>query len=186
MEEGRLPFFSRIINRFRPQKKSEQRSTLSNPAEWLVNFYGNQTTSGESVTPTDGVNIGAIYTSSKIIGETLGTLTFNVHKKRGESREVINNGVNFLLSNSPDPIRGVTAFDFWVTVGLHLCTWGNFYALIIRNQSTMQPDRLVIQSPTLDSGSEWFENTKGDKSRAGMLTLVIGGEEKWDYIKVIR
>jgi predicted phosphodiesterase len=47
-------------------------------------------------------------------------------------------------------------------------------------------DRLVIQSPTLDSGSEWFENTKGDKSRAGMLTLVIGGEEKWDYIKVIR
>ena len=47
-------------------------------------------------------------------------------------------------------------------------------------------DRLVVQAPTLDSGSDWFENTKGDKSRAGMLTLVIGGEEKWDYIKVIR
>ena len=47
-------------------------------------------------------------------------------------------------------------------------------------------DRLIVQAPTLDSGSEWFENTKGDKSRAGMLTLVIGGAEKWDYIKVIR
>ena len=47
-------------------------------------------------------------------------------------------------------------------------------------------DRLIVQAPTLDSGSEWFENTKGDKSRAGMLTLVIGGLEKWDYIKVIR
>jgi len=47
-------------------------------------------------------------------------------------------------------------------------------------------DRLIVQAPTLDSGSEWFENTKGDKSRAGMLTLVIGGQEKWDYIKVIR
>jgi predicted phosphodiesterase len=47
-------------------------------------------------------------------------------------------------------------------------------------------DRLIVQAPTLDSGSEWFENTKGDKSRAGMLTLVIGGDEKWDYIKVIR
>ena len=47
-------------------------------------------------------------------------------------------------------------------------------------------DRLILQAPTLDSGSEWFENTKGDKSRAGMLTFVIGGEEKWDYIKVIR
>jgi predicted phosphodiesterase len=47
-------------------------------------------------------------------------------------------------------------------------------------------DRLIVQAPTLDSGSEWFENTKGDKSRAGLLTLVVGGEEKWDYIKVIR
>src|SRR6056300_1314919 len=47
-------------------------------------------------------------------------------------------------------------------------------------------DRLIVQAPTLDSGSEWLENTKGDKSRAGMLTLVIGGDEKWDYIKVIR
>ena len=47
-------------------------------------------------------------------------------------------------------------------------------------------DRLILQAPTLDSGSEWFENTKGDRSRAGMLTFVIGGEEKWDYIKVIR
>ena len=47
-------------------------------------------------------------------------------------------------------------------------------------------DRLILQAPTLDSGSEWFANTKGDKSRAGMLTFVIGGKEKWDYIKVIR
>ena len=47
-------------------------------------------------------------------------------------------------------------------------------------------DRLIIQNPTLDSGSEWFENTRGDKSRSGLLTFVIGGEEKWDYIKVIR
>ena len=47
-------------------------------------------------------------------------------------------------------------------------------------------DRLILQAPTLDSGSEWFENTKGDRSRAGMLTFVIGGEAKWDYIKVIR
>tara|TARA_R100001440_G_scaffold37494_2_gene56836 strand:- start:21776 stop:22993 length:1218 start_codon:yes stop_codon:yes gene_type:complete len=47
-------------------------------------------------------------------------------------------------------------------------------------------DRLIIQAPTLDSGSEWFENTKGDRSRSGLLTFVIGGEQKWDYIKVIR
>jgi len=47
-------------------------------------------------------------------------------------------------------------------------------------------DRLIIQAPTLDQGSEWFENTKGDRSNPGILTFVVGGQEKWNNINVIR
>jgi predicted phosphodiesterase len=47
-------------------------------------------------------------------------------------------------------------------------------------------DRLLLQASTIDDGSEWFENTMGDKSRAGLTTLVIGGSEKWSNIRVIR
>ena len=47
-------------------------------------------------------------------------------------------------------------------------------------------DRLLLQASTIDDGSEWFENTNGDKSRAGLTTLVIGGSEKWSNIRVIR
>jgi len=47
-------------------------------------------------------------------------------------------------------------------------------------------DRLIVQAPTLDDGSEWFENTSGDKSNPGILTMIIGGENKWSHIRVIR
>ena len=47
-------------------------------------------------------------------------------------------------------------------------------------------NRAVCQAPTLDSGSQWFENTGGDKSSPGILTLVLGGEAKWGNIEVIR
>lgn len=47
-------------------------------------------------------------------------------------------------------------------------------------------DRLLLQASTIDDGSDWFENTNGDKSRAGLTTLVIGGSEKWSNIRVIR
>jgi predicted phosphodiesterase len=46
--------------------------------------------------------------------------------------------------------------------------------------------RLIIQAPSLDSGSEWFDNTNGGRNSAGVLTLVIGGSEKWSNIRVIR
>ena len=46
--------------------------------------------------------------------------------------------------------------------------------------------RLIIQAPSLDSGSEWFDNTNGGRNSAGVLTLIIGGSEKWSNIRVIR
>jgi len=46
--------------------------------------------------------------------------------------------------------------------------------------------RLILQAPSLDSGSEWFDNTSGGRNSAGVLTLVIGGSEKWSNIRVIR
>lgn len=47
-------------------------------------------------------------------------------------------------------------------------------------------DRLIIQAPTLDEGSQWFESVYGDRSQPGILTFTIGGNTKWDNIKIIR
>lgn len=37
-------------------------------------------------------------------------------------------------------------------------------------------DRLWIQAPTIDPGSDWFRDRTGESSRPGVLTLVFGGD----------
>ena len=44
----------------------------------------------------------------------------------------------------------------------------------------------LIALPSLDSGSQWFDNVYGGNSSSGIMTLVLGGEEKWSKINVIR
>jgi len=47
-------------------------------------------------------------------------------------------------------------------------------------------DRLIATAPSLDSGSEWFDNVYGGNSTSGILTMVLGGKDKWGNIRVIR
>lgn len=44
--------------------------------------------------------------------------------------------------------------------------------------------RTWLQSPTLDSGSTWFENTTGEASKPGVLTFTAGDGE-WDHLKLL-
>lgn len=44
--------------------------------------------------------------------------------------------------------------------------------------------KTFIQSPALDGGSTWFENSSGQAAPAGMLTMVVG-KGGWDDLKVV-
>lgn len=44
--------------------------------------------------------------------------------------------------------------------------------------------KTFIQSPALDGGSTWFQNSSGQAAPAGMLTLTVG-EGKWDDLKIL-
>lgn len=41
-----------------------------------------------------------------------------------------------------------------------------------------------IQTPALDGGSQWFENSSGQAAPAGMLTLTVG-QGRWDDAKIL-
>ena len=58
---------------------------------------------------------------------------------------------------------------------------GHFHHLAIEEEGP----RIHFQAPTMDSGSQWFEETSGRSSRAGTLTITIG-PDGWDDIKIIR
>jgi hypothetical protein len=47
-------------------------------------------------------------------------------------------------------------------------------------------ERLWIQAPTTDPGSEWFRDRAGMNSKPGLLTLVVGGDyEPREHISVL-
>jgi len=61
---------------------------------------------------------------------------------------------------------------------------GHYHSLDITEHST---DRTHIQCPTMDAGSQWYAETAGNESMAGMLSLCIGKHfrQGWDELKVI-
>jgi hypothetical protein len=47
-------------------------------------------------------------------------------------------------------------------------------------------DRLWLQCPTTDPGSEWFRDRAGLESKPGLLTMAFGGDfDPREYISVI-
>lgn len=121
-------------------------TVLSNPASWFLSSFGLLTASGEQVTSRGSLAINAVYVSSKIIGESLASLSFSTYRKNGNSREPVETAAKQLLSVSPDPDNGVTAADFWKAVGVQVCTHGNAYARIHRDADE-RPFKLELYYP---------------------------------------
>jgi hypothetical protein len=64
--------------------------------------------------------------------------------------------------------------DVWISGHFH-----NFRAMDISQ-------RLWIQCPTTDPGSEWFRDRAGKESKPGLLTMVLGGGfDPREFISVI-
>ena len=64
--------------------------------------------------------------------------------------------------------------DLWISGHFH-----NFRTMDIG-------DRLWVQAPTTDPGSEWFRDRAGMESKPGLLTMVVGGDfEPREFISVL-
>ena len=64
--------------------------------------------------------------------------------------------------------------DVWISGHFH-----NFRTMDIA-------DRLWLQAPTTDPGSEWFRDRAGMESKPGLLTMIIGGDfEPREHISVL-
>jgi predicted phosphodiesterase len=84
---------------------------------------------------------------------------------------------NNVLKYLSQQAAGQTALggaDIWISGHFH-----NFRAMDIG-------DRLWLQAPTTDPGSEWFRDRAGLESKPGLLTMVLGGSyEPREHISVL-
>lgn len=84
---------------------------------------------------------------------------------------------NNVLKYLSQQAAGQTALggaDIWISGHFH-----NFRTIDIG-------ERLWVQAPTTDPGSEWFRDRAGMESKPGLLTMVLGGEyEPREFISVL-
>lgn len=100
---------------------------------------------GATVSKRNAVKISAVYTCLNILGETFGSLPFDVKQDTATGRKTRkDHPVYKLIHDRPNPYT--TAFDFWSTQVKLIKAWGNAYAFIERGADG-NPSALHIIHP---------------------------------------
>lgn len=87
-----------------------------------------------SISETSAQKIATVFTCLNVLGETRGSLPFDVKENTPTgSVTVYDHPVHRLIHDRPNPYT--TAFDFWSTVEKIKKAWGNAYARIERDSS---------------------------------------------------
>lgn len=95
--------------------------------------FGRPTSSGKVVSPGSAMQVTAVWTCNKILGECVGMLPFGVYKQAGESRSpATRHAVHRLLHDEPNP--EMSAIDYRMAMTSALCLWGNSYSKIARRK----------------------------------------------------
>lgn len=102
-------------------------------------------TAGVSVSEYTALNLGAVYSCVRVVSEDMGSLPRNVFKRDG-NRVVPapEHPVQEIIANSPTPFNN--DFDFFETAQAYVELWGNFYAVIHRDER-MRPVWLEVLHP---------------------------------------
>ena len=131
----------------------EKRTTLSRPAQWLIDWVssGAETVAGVKVNHETALRLSAVYACVRVIAETVGSLPLHVYERlepRGKQR-LYDHPVTTLVHDAPN--QYMTAMGFWETLVSHAVLWGNGFARIDRTGprptalQIMTPDRMVVE-----------------------------------------
>jgi HK97 family phage portal protein len=114
----------------RVNKQTEQRSSLSNPSQWLIDalsgMFGGQNDSGQQVTATTALQIAAVKDCVAKIADGISNMTLKLYKETPDgSRTAVfdNNAIRVL--NEPNSFQNKSEFLNWI--GLCLSYKGNAY-----------------------------------------------------------
>ncbi len=125
-----MAFWSRLLGQ--EQKSS---STLTDPAVFS-NLFGYQTTaSGSSVTPESALRVPAVFAAVRVISESIAQLPLKLYKHLpdGGKVEAKDHPLFSLLNAAPNSFT--TSFEWRLATQSSLCTHGNAYSFISRNNA---------------------------------------------------
>ena len=103
-------------------------SGITSPAQWLVDMFNPNSTSGQNVTEENAMNHTGVYSAVRVIAETIASLPLNVYADLpdGGKEKAKGNYLYSLLHNKPNDL--MTSFTWRETMMAHLLLWGNHYS----------------------------------------------------------
>lgn len=129
------------------------KSDAANPSEWLINWVrgGGPTASGESVSPTSAMRIGAVFACVRVVSEDVAKLPLILYRRRndGGKDRATDHPLYQLLGSQPNPRQ--TSFEWREQQQAHIELRGNAYNYIDRDGRgrprlllPMYPDRTTV------------------------------------------
>jgi HK97 family phage portal protein len=124
-------------------------------------FYFGQTTSGKPVNERSAMQMTAVYSCVRVLGEAIAGLPLHLYRytKDGSKEKAIDHPLYRILHDEPNP--EMSSFVFRETMMSHLLLWGNAYAQIIRNGKgevvalyPLMPNRMTVDRD--DKGNLYY------------------------------
>ena len=108
-------------------KENKQASNLASPAQWLIEMFNPNSTSGVTVTEEKAMEHTAVYAAVRIIAETIASLPLHVYTEQdGERKKAKDNYLYKILKRKPNNL--MTSFTWREVMLAHLLLWGNHYS----------------------------------------------------------
>jgi HK97 family phage portal protein len=158
----------------RAAKQNEKRSgddlglSLPIPGIWGHVFgFGQNSDSGEVVTPQSAMQVSTVWSCIRIIAESVGSLPCVLYSRSEGGRQVaFNNPLYRLLRDTPNDEQ--TGVVFWELMATWVCLHGNAYCQIQRDAEGVPiafwPLRPELTCPVrLPDGSIGYRTTDGDQ-----------------------
>ncbi|CAB4141884.1 COG4695 Phage-related protein [uncultured Caudovirales phage] len=145
--------------------KTEKRSSLSAPPDWLVNtlsnIFGIQTKSGAAVNENTALSISSVHACVRVISDGIAGLSLKLYKDDGANKTQITNNYAAALLNDPNSYQ--TKFDFIKYMVGQLVLKGNAYAFINRDARfiayELHPIRSEYVEPIIENGQLFYRVT---------------------------
>lgn len=132
----------------------EKRTTLANPAQWLIDWFsgGGASHAGVTVNETTALNVTTVYACVRILAETVASLPLPVYRRLpgGGKERAQDHYLYSLLHDQPNP--EMTSLELREALMGHMALWGNAYAEIERDNAgraiglwPLRPDRMTVR-----------------------------------------
>lgn len=121
-------------------------TSLSNPAQWLVDLFGGTTDAGVMVNPDTAMRTSAVYACVALLSRLCGSLPLKVYRRspNGEQVEVPDVPAYYLLHDEPNPAMTSCVWREFLMANALL--GGNAYAAIGRDKANRILDLFPIHS----------------------------------------